>query len=171
MTTYIYRWQELGNEQTGEIDGPLLEIRGDAKSIFAVSKRLELPVRPFESEFLNLDETPADIFEALDAQTSDEKDEQRLADAEDRLWTRVGDAGDDYDHFSLEEMVDTLNDLQVGKVDHWVAGYPGFGFATPNYHGHDFVSCFWGNVEGNFVRYLTPEERVYVESNLKKSYL
>ena len=67
MQTFIYRWQERAGAdgaRRGEVDGPVLEIRGDAYSLWSVAKRLELPVRPFWSEFTDLDGNPADIWDA-----------------------------------------------------------------------------------------------------------
>ena len=63
MQTVIYRWQEL-KSNPAECDGPLYEIWGDADALFQVAKRLELPPRPFKSEFLTLAGTPADIHGA-----------------------------------------------------------------------------------------------------------
>jgi len=59
-----------------------------------------------------------------------------------QLWVRVGDAGE-YEPFdSLDDALNYLNELSVGQVDHWIDGGPGIGFATPNYHGYDFISLF-----------------------------
>lgn len=88
-----------------------------------------------------------------------------------RVWIRVGDAGDYVDIGSVEDAVDYMNTLQVGKVDYWVDHSTGVGFATPNYHGGDFVSCFWGDEDANFCRLLSAEECAYVENNLEESYL
>ena len=189
MQTFIYRWQERAGAdgaRRGEVDGPVLEIRGDAYSLWSVAKRLELPVRPFWSEFTDLDGNPADIWDAsADAKAERFAPAAPVAadaacdvlpagfnnNAEERVWIRVGDAGDYVDIGSVEDAVDYMNTLQVGKVDYWVDHSTGVGFATPNYHGGDFVSCFWGDEDANFCRLLSAEERAYVENNLEESYL
>ena len=70
-----------------------------------------------------------------------------------QLWLRVGDAGD-YENFGddLAALLDYLNELNVGTVTGWIDAGPGVGFATPNYHGHDFVSLFWGDDRADLVR-------------------
>ncbi len=179
MQTFIYRWQERAGEQgkrNGNTDGPVLEIRGDAESLFTVAKRLELPERPFWSEFLNLDGTPADIWaesaDAAYARRSMEA-EKALADkataekARERVWVRVGDAGDCTDVGDVYGAVDDLNEMQVGKVTAWVDGPRLLGFETPNYHGNDGISCFWGDADCNMTRALNADERRYLENTLK----
>ena len=54
---YIYRWWE------GKV-GPY-EVQGNAKSLYRIAMWLELRERPFRSEVLNLDGTPADMDRAL----------------------------------------------------------------------------------------------------------
>ncbi len=88
-----------------------------------------------------------------------------------RLWVRVGDAGE-YEAFDgIEEAVDYLNELNVGQVDHWIDSGPGVGFATPNYHGYDFISCFWGDTDANLSAPLDAGERAAVECCLEEVYL
>jgi hypothetical protein len=89
-----------------------------------------------------------------------------------QLWVRVGDAGD-YEPCGddLDALIDYLNELGIGQVDHWIDAGPGIGFATPNYHGHDFISLFWGDADANLVRRLNREERAIVESGLVECYI
>ncbi|MGO9115511.1 MAG: hypothetical protein ACLP9L_40385, partial [Thermoguttaceae bacterium] len=61
------------------------------------------------------------------------------------LWIRVGDAGDYQSHGDIYSAVDDLNAYEVGEITKWIDGGPGVGFATENYYGYDFVSCFWGD--------------------------
>jgi hypothetical protein len=175
MQTFIYRWKEL-KSNPAECDGPLYEIRGDADALFQVAKRLELPPRPFKSEFLTLAGTPADIHGA----SADVRSARRAAAAEkaatareaadkgrERLWIRIGDAGDYNEVGDIYAAVDDLNAMEVGEVGCWIDGGPGIGFDTPNYHGHDFVSCFWGDAEANLIRALNADEKAYIENNLE----
>ena len=78
-------------------------------------------------------------------------------------WIRVGDTGSYQSFDGLDDAVGYLNDCQVGKIDHWVDSGPGVGIDTPNFHGHDFVSLFVGDLAGNLVRTLTRWERAYIE--------
>ncbi len=183
MQTFIYRWQERAGAEgarRGAIDGPIHEIRGDAYSLWSVAKRLELPVRPFWSEFTDLDGNPADIWDA----SVDAKAERKAAtdatatlpagfnnNAEELLWIRIGDAGDYVSFSNLDDAIDDLNMMEVGTVDCWNDGGVGIGFATPNFHGRDFVSFFWGDEDGNFSRALSSDERAHVEGHLEESFL
>ena len=38
------------------------------------------------------------------------------------------------------------------------------GFATENYYGYDFVSCYWGDDEANLICGLNADERAYFEN-------
>jgi hypothetical protein len=165
MQTFIYRWQErAGVEGTrrGEIDGPIHEIRGDAYALWTVAKQLELPVRPFWSEFTDLDGNAADIWGASIAAKT-----ERLRPPTELLWIRIGDAGDYASFTDLDAAIDDLNMMEVGTVDYWLDGGVGIGFATWNYHGHDFVSFFWGDAEANLIRALNADEKAYTENNLE----
>ena len=89
-----------------------------------------------------------------------------------QLWVRVGDAGD-YESFGddFAALFDYLNDMRVGTVTGWIDGGPGVGFETPNFHGYDFVSLFWGNADADFVHRLTPDERLLVEAGLEEVFI
>ena len=89
-----------------------------------------------------------------------------------QLWVRVGDAGE-YESFGndLDALLDYLNDLSVGQVDHWIDSGPGVGFATPNYHGYDFISCYWGDANANLVRPLNGAERAAAEAGLAEAFI
>lgn len=83
------------------------------------------------------------------------------------VWVRVGDSGE-YESFDdLQEVVDYLNELRVGRVDHWRSA----GIETENYWGHDYISLFHGDSDGNLKSDLLPDERVFVEDNLSENYL
>jgi hypothetical protein len=87
------------------------------------------------------------------------------------LWIRVGDAGE-YERFdSILDAVEYLNQLSVGLVARWINGGPGVGFESENYHGFDFVSCYWGDENADLVRHLDAGERAAVESSLEEVYI
>jgi hypothetical protein len=88
-----------------------------------------------------------------------------------RLWIRVGDAGEYESLDSLDDALDYLNELSVGQVDRWIDGGPGVGFATPNYHGYDFISLFWGDDDANLIRALDGQERAAVEAGLEEAFI
>lgn len=88
-----------------------------------------------------------------------------------QLWIRVGDAGE-YEPFDgVEEALEYLNELNVGEVSGWVDGRYAVGFETPNYHGIDCISCFWGDADANLTRPLSGEERTLMEANLLEAYI
>ena len=89
-----------------------------------------------------------------------------------QLWLRVGDAGN-YENFGddLAALLDYLNDLNAGTVTGWIDAGPGVGFATPNYHGHDFISLFWGDAHADLVRPLDNAERAAVEAGLEEAFI
>jgi hypothetical protein len=88
-----------------------------------------------------------------------------------RLWVRVGDAGE-YEPFDdLDVALCYLNELNAGNVTAWIDGGPGIGFETPNFHGYDFISCFWGDADANLIRQLNAMERAAVESSLEEAYI
>lgn len=84
------------------------------------------------------------------------------------LWIRVGDGGD-YDAFGddLDAVIEHLNDLGVGAVDHWRQG----GVITANYWGNDYISLYYGDKEGNFVADLDAHERKQVEQRLQEAFI
>ena len=80
------------------------------------------------------------------------------------IWVRVGDSGE-YESFDdLQEVVDYLNELHVGRVDHWRSA----GIETNNYWGHDYISLYHGNPDGNLTSDLLPDERAFVEDSLQE---
>lgn len=85
------------------------------------------------------------------------------------LWIRVGDAGDYQSHGDIYSAVDDLNAYEVGEIVKWIDGGPGVGFATENYYGYDFVSCFWGDDKANLICGLNADERAYLENNLQEA--
>jgi hypothetical protein len=89
-----------------------------------------------------------------------------------RLWVRVGDSGD-YQSYGddLDALIDYLNDLSVGTVTGWIDNGPGVGFETPNYHGYDFVSLFWGDANADLVAHLTGHERAIIEAGLEEAFI
>ena len=78
-----------------------------------------------------------------------------------QLWLRVGDAGD------YEDFGDDLDAL----LDYLIDAGPGVGFATPNYHGYDFISLFWGDAHADLLRPLDNTERAAVEAGLQEAYI
>jgi len=83
------------------------------------------------------------------------------------LWVRVGDAGEYTEFDSLDDALEYLNELRVGKVDRWQR----YGFDTPNYHGHDYISIYWGGADANPWSDLDDEDRETVENGLEENYL
>ncbi|MHB9044356.1 MAG: hypothetical protein ACYC35_00300 [Pirellulales bacterium] len=81
-------------------------------------------------------------------------------------WIRIGDTGSYQSFDDLDDAVDCLNENGAGKIDHWVDGGPGIGIDTPNFHGHDFISLFWGDNAANPIRSLNRWERAHVEKRL-----
>jgi hypothetical protein len=83
------------------------------------------------------------------------------------VWVRVGDGGDYARFDDLDDAVAYLNELSVGKVNAWVSS----GFATPNYWGHDYISCYWGDEQADMESLLLPDEQAYLEDRLVEAYL
>ena len=71
----------------------------------------------------------------------------------------------------LAALLDYLNELNVGAVTGWIDAGPGVGFATPNYHGYDFISLFWGDADANLIRPLDDAERAAVKAGLQEAYI
>jgi len=87
---------------------------------------------------------------------------EQLGTVEDSIWVRVGDAGE-YESFdSIADTLDYLNELKVGKVTRWRL----FGFNTPNYWGHDYISIFRGTLDAPYR--LTADDIDALESGLIK---
>jgi hypothetical protein len=83
-----------------------------------------------------------------------------------KIWLRIGDFAE-YESFDdLDSATDTLDDLNIGPVLGWFDSGPGVGFQAPGYTGHNFVSLFWGDSEGNLVTPLSSFERETVERTL-----
>jgi hypothetical protein len=80
------------------------------------------------------------------------------------IWVRVGDATEYQAFDDLEEAVEYLNELGVGRVDHWRSG----GFATVNYWGRAYIAVYRGDADANLVSNLLPDERVVVEDGLQE---
>jgi len=85
------------------------------------------------------------------------------------LWVRVGDAGEYERYDDLYDAIEYLNELRVGKITRWVQA----GFETENYHGHDYVSIFYGDDDANHLCDIGENEegRYYIECNLEVNYL
>jgi len=90
------------------------------------------------------------------------------------LWVRIGDAGEYEKCDDLDDAIEYLNELRVGKITGWVKG----GFETQNFHGQDYVSIFYGDYQANHLIDIGEDEdegqeyhRQYVECNLEESEL
>lgn len=97
-----------------------------------------------------------------------------MADNNAYLWVRVGDAGEYEKCVDLDDAIEYLNELRVGKITGWVQS----GFETVNYYGQDYVSIFYGDSEANHLADIGEDEdeaqghhRQYVECNLEENYL
>ena len=53
----------------------------------------------------------------------------------------------------------------------WIDGGPGVGIETPNYHGYDFISLFWGDANADLVAHLTDCQRAAVEAGLEEAFI
>ncbi len=83
------------------------------------------------------------------------------------LWIRVGDTGEYTSFDDLNDAIGYLNELRVGTVTGWTQA----GFETPNYHGEDYVSIYWGADDANHLADLDDDEQEIIESGLEESYL
>jgi hypothetical protein len=83
------------------------------------------------------------------------------------LWIRVGDMGEYEEFDSLDDALEYLNGLRVGQVTGWVQG----GFNTPNYHGHDYISCYWGGLGASYISELDADDKEVIENGLEENYL
>lgn len=97
-----------------------------------------------------------------------------MADNNAYLWVRVGDAGEYEKCVDLDDAIEYLNELRVGKITGWVQS----GFETVNYYGQDYVSIFYGDADANHLCDIGEDEdeaqeyhRQYVECNLQENYL
>jgi len=83
------------------------------------------------------------------------------------LWIRVGDAGE-YEKFDdLDAAIEYLNELCVGKITDWIQD----GFETVNFHGRDYISCYWGVANAHQIPDLDDSEKEHIENGLEKNYL
>lgn len=83
------------------------------------------------------------------------------------LWLRIGDTGEYEEFDSLDDALEYLNALGVGQVEGWQQ----YGFVTPNYHGQDYISIFWGEQDANPRRDLNDAEHQIIEDGLEENYL
>ena len=83
------------------------------------------------------------------------------------LWVRVGDAGECESFDSLDGAIDYLNGLRVGKV----TSHHGISFDTPNFHGDDCISIYWGDLKGALSSMITVNERQTLSEHLEENYL
>jgi hypothetical protein len=83
------------------------------------------------------------------------------------FWVRVGDAGDYQSFDDLADLIDYLNELNVGTVWNWIDA----GFTTENFYGLDYISLFVGDRDANHDRDLTQDERRQVSKQLRTAYL
>jgi hypothetical protein len=72
------------------------------------------------------------------------------------MWLRVGEDGEWEDFETIEELVEYLNALRVGRVVNWFKR----GFQTENYWGRDMIRVN-----------LSAEDQVFVEQNLEETQL
>lgn len=83
------------------------------------------------------------------------------------LWVRIGDAGEYISFDNLDDAIDYLNELRVGQATGWTQA----GFETPNYHGQDYVSIYWGDNDTNHLADLDDDEQEHIESGLEENSL
>lgn len=72
-----------------------------------------------------------------------------------RLWVRAGD-GDNYNPFDgLHEVADYLAEMGATDLEQsfW------YGFISPEYRGHNYLSLFWGDDNAQPIRQLTIHEQ------------
>lgn len=75
-----------------------------------------------------------------------------------KLWLRIGDGGDYRSFSSIDDAIEYLNELQVGKIEAWTKA--GTGFTTRNYWGHDYISCYWGDGNAQLISGILHKQRV-----------
>jgi len=85
------------------------------------------------------------------------------------LWLRIGDCGEYEVMDDLDDAIEYLNELCVGRITNWVKG----GFETQNCSGKDYISIYYGDHEANHLADIGEDEdepqeyhRDYVEGNL-----
>ena len=81
-------------------------------------------------------------------------------------WLKIGNDGENESFDGLREVVEYLNECDVGRIDLWV----GIGFVTPNYHGDDLVLLYVGGDNSVLIRALNSWERGYIETRLEEVY-
>ena len=77
------------------------------------------------------------------------------------IWVRIGGSRQRTAFATLEEAVDYLNSLKVGRVDYWLMGCCN-GIETPE-HRIELYHC---DTDGEIVSALLPDERAFVEEGL-----
>jgi len=87
--------------------------------------------------------------------------------AEAILWVRVGDEGEYLSFLEFDDAIDYLNMMGVGQVTGWIE----LGFETPNYHGQDYISIYWGGPDANAWSGLDEDECAAVETSLEENYI
>lgn len=108
-----------------------------------------------------------EFFAPLRADAADELRRRR----NERVWVRVGDAGDYEQFIGLGFALDYLNELGVGEIDDWINDPHAVGCETPNYWGNDYISLYWGDANANLIRPLDENERILAENTLQEAYL
>jgi len=85
------------------------------------------------------------------------------------LWVSIGDSGAYVDFDNLDDAIDYLNELRVGKVTNWVTN----GFETQNYHGEDYVRMYYGDDDEEHLADIDENkgDQQYVERYLEDSAL
>jgi hypothetical protein len=84
------------------------------------------------------------------------------------VWFRVGDA-DDYHNFNnLQDAAEHLEGFGIKKV--WRSKFcPHFGLDAEGYANYNYISAYWGNVEGDAVLDLTDDDIKELNNNLPQS--
>jgi len=79
------------------------------------------------------------------------------------VWVRMGD-GDNYSKFDdVASATDTMKEAGVSGPLQW--GLRGK-LIAPGFEGNNFISCFWGDKDGNYIRDLNVWEEQAVEKEI-----
>lgn len=69
------------------------------------------------------------------------------------LWARFGDQGDYQSYDDLDAFISDCQESNIGTGVRFLTTWAGF--ETDHYSGKNFISCFWGDGEGNLTCPLT----------------
>ena len=81
---------------------------------------------------------------------------------------RIGDTDDYHLADSLRDAVESMAEIGVGDVVHWVDGGCAIGLETTEFNGQNCISLFWSDGDCELTRALDIEERRLVSAWLRE---